>query len=68
MKRISVVILFVALVAAGAWTSVEKFRMKHPVSGQMITVPGHSGPNAMLVSGWKTTPAGRQLASGDNDS
>src|SRR5262249_8490529 len=35
------------------------------VSGQEITVPGQDGANAMLVSGWKTTPAGRQLASGD---
>lgn len=65
MKRFSVVVFILALAAAGAWTAVERYRMKHPASGQSITVPGHSGPNALLVSGWKTTPAGRQLASGD---
>src|SRR5262249_44256790 len=43
----------------------DNFRMKHPVSGKEISVPGHNGPNALLVSGWKTTPAGRQLPSGD---
>lgn len=65
MKRILIVVALVALIAAGAWTAVERYRTKHPASGQMITVPGHSGANALLVSGWKTTPAGRQLASGD---
>src|SRR5262249_13507919 len=41
------------------------FRMKHPVSGRDIAIPGQSGANALLVSGWKTTPAGRHLPSGD---
>ena len=53
------------LLAGGVWTAVENYRVKHPVSGNDITVPGKSGANAMLVSGWKTTPAGRQLSSGD---
>ena len=65
MKRIVFTLLLLTFVVTGAWTAIEQFRMKHPASGQMITVPGHLGPNAMLVSGWKTTPAGRQLASGD---
>src|SRR4029078_8059172 len=30
-----------------------------------ITGAGQNGANALLVSGWKTTPAGRQLPSGD---
>jgi len=30
-----------------------------------MTVPGQHGANAMLVNGWQTTPAGRQLPSGD---
>ena len=51
--------------AGAAWTAFEPFRIKHPVSGKEVTVPGRNGPNALLVSGWKTTPAGRQLASGD---
>ncbi|MCX6591111.1 MAG: bifunctional YncE family protein/alkaline phosphatase family protein [Acidobacteria bacterium] len=55
----------VALCGVAAWTAVEKFQMKHRTTGQYISVPGHEGPNAMLVSGWKTTPAGRHQASGD---
>ena len=51
--------------AGGAWSACETYRIKHPVSGSDITVPGQNGANALLVSGWKTTPAGRQLPSGD---
>jgi YVTN family beta-propeller protein len=64
MKRSGYALVLV-LLAGGVWGAVENFRVKHPVSGREITVPGRSGANAMLVSGWKTTPAGRQLASGD---
>ena len=64
MKRL-ILGVALALGSLGAWTAFEQFKVKHAASGQMITVPGHLGPNAMLVSGWKTTPAGRQLASGD---
>jgi len=53
------------LLASGVWSAVGTFRIKHPVTGKEITVPGQNGANALLVSGWKTTPAGRQLASGD---
>jgi len=65
MKRISLVLALLALAIAGAWTAVENYQMKHPASGLAITVPGRSGPNALLISGWKTTPAGRHLTSGD---
>src|SRR5258705_4191181 len=64
MKRLGYTLLLVVL-AGGAWSAFDNFRIKHPVSGREITVPGHNGPNALLVSGWKTTPAGRQLPSGD---
>src|ERR1700704_6369209 len=64
MKRLAYVLVMV-LLAGGAWRAAESYRIKHPVSGREITVPGQQGPNAMLVSGWKTTPAGRQLQSGD---
>ena len=64
MKRLAFAALLV-LLGGGVWTAVDNFRIKHPVTGQDVTVPGQNGPNAMLVSGWKTTPAGRQLASGD---
>jgi len=64
MKRLALTLTIVAL-AGAAWTAFEPFRTKHPVTGKDVTVPGQNGPNALLVSGWKTTPAGRQLASGD---
>lgn len=64
MKRLALT-LTIIIVAGAAWTAFEPFRTRHPVTGKDITVPGQNGPNALLVSGWKTTPAGRQLASGD---
>jgi len=64
MKRLACACVLV-LLAGGTWNAVDSFRMKHPVSGVEVTVPGQNGPNAMLVSGWKTTPAGRQLSTGD---
>lgn len=64
MKRLAYTIVLV-LFAGGVWAAVDNYRIKHPVSGREVTVPGQNGANAMLPSGWKTTPAGRQLASGD---
>ncbi len=64
MKRFAYVPILV-LLAGGAWSAFDNFRVTHPVTGREITVPGRNGPNAMLPSGWKTTPAGRQLPSGD---
>ena len=64
MKRLALTLTIIAL-AGAAWTAFEPFRIKHPVTGKDITVPGPNGPNALLVSGWKTTPAGRQIESGD---
>jgi YVTN family beta-propeller protein len=64
MKRLAYVLAFVVL-AGGVWRGAESFRVTHPVSGRDITIPGPEGANAMLVSGWKTTPAGRHIQSGD---
>jgi DNA-binding beta-propeller fold protein YncE len=64
MKRLALTLIIV-LLAGGAWSAFDAFRMKHPATGQEITVPGRNGPNALLVNGWQTTPAGRQLESGD---
>ena len=64
MKRLAMTLFIVAL-AGAAWTAFEPYRTKHPASGKEITVPGQNGADALLVSGWKTTPAGRQLVSGD---
>jgi DNA-binding beta-propeller fold protein YncE len=64
MKRLALILLLI-VVTGGAWSAYDAFVIKHPVSGQEVIVPGQNGPNALLVSGWKTTPGGRQLASGD---
>jgi YVTN family beta-propeller protein len=64
MRRLAYAVILV-LLSGGVWRAVDNFRIKHPVSGREVTVPGQNGPNAMLMTGWKTTPAGRQLASGD---
>src|SRR5262245_42920866 len=64
MNRLKYV-LGVLLLVGVAWSAVNNYRIKHPVSGRDITVPGQNGVNAMLVSGWQTTPAGRHLPSGD---
>jgi YVTN family beta-propeller protein len=67
MKHFAYATLFVLLffLGGGAWNAVDNYHVKHPVSGQEIVVPGQNGPNAMLMSGWTTTPAGRQLPTGD---
>jgi DNA-binding beta-propeller fold protein YncE len=57
--------LAIILLTGSAWSAYDAFRTRHPANGQEITVPGQNGPNALLVSGWKTTPAGRHLPSGD---
>jgi YVTN family beta-propeller protein len=64
VKRLALTLGLVILTGT-AWTAFDVFRIKHPASGKDVTVPGKNGPNTLLVSGWKTTPAGRQLASGD---
>ncbi len=64
MKRLAYALVLV-LLAGGTWSAVEQFRAKHPASGREITVPGRAGASALLPSGWKTTPAGRHLPSGD---
>src|SRR5262249_35832999 len=64
MKRF-VCVCALVLLAGGVWRAAESYRITHPVSGLKITVPGRNGHEALLVNGWKTTPAGRQLTSGD---
>src|SRR5215469_16130790 len=65
MKRLTCVLAIFALVSAVAWTEIQRSRMKHPFSGQDITIPGRDGEGILLSDGWKVTPAGRQLSSGD---
>jgi YVTN family beta-propeller protein len=65
MKRLTCGLAIFALVSAAAWTEIQRSRMKHPFSGQDITIPGRDGEGVLLSDGWKVTPAGRQLSSGD---
>jgi YVTN family beta-propeller protein len=39
--------------------------MKHPHTGVEITIPGRDGVGVLLPDGWRVTPAGRQLETGD---
>jgi hypothetical protein len=55
MKRLAYAAVLV-LLAGGVWRAAESYRVKHPVSGRDISVPGSEGSNTLLVSGWKTTP------------
>src|SRR5690242_12880949 len=64
MKRLVYAGLFVML-GGMTWAAVDRFHFTHPVSGQDLVAPGRDGTDAMLPNGWKTTPAGRALASGD---
>lgn len=63
--RLAITIAIFALITATALTAVQRSRMKHPVSGQEITIPGRDGDGMLLPDGWRVTPAGRQLESGD---
>src|SRR5215831_7790755 len=65
MKHVAAYAFLIVIAAGGAWHAADGYRTRHPVSGRDIQVPGKNGPNALLASGWKTTPAGRHLASGD---
>jgi dipeptidyl aminopeptidase/acylaminoacyl peptidase len=65
MKRFLVSAIVIGLIGAAAWTAVQRSRMKHPYSGLEITIPGTDGEGILLHDGWRITPAGRQLASGD---
>jgi YVTN family beta-propeller protein len=65
MKRWVLSLLLLIAVAMTARTVGEKFKMRHRTTGQPLAVPSRDGANALLVSGWKTTPAGRQLPTGD---
>jgi hypothetical protein len=65
MKRAGLVAALAVLVSATVWTEIQRSRMKHPSSGEEITIPGRDGAGVLLPDGWRVTPAGRQLESGD---
>jgi YVTN family beta-propeller protein len=65
MKRSVFGILLMLALGLTAQNVVQRFVMKHRSTGKMIAVPSREGADALLVSGWKTTPAGRHVQSGD---
>src|SRR5262245_44378983 len=65
MKRVAIGAVMAVLVGATAWTEIQRSRMKHPHTGEEITIPGRDGGGVLLPDGWRVTPAGRQLESGD---
>lgn len=65
MKRLMITFAVLTIVTATAWTGIQRSRMKHPHSGQEITIPGKDDNAILLPDGWKITPAGRQVESGD---
>src|SRR5215467_9472980 len=65
MKRVAIAGAILFLVGAGAYTAVQRSRMKHPHSGAEITIPGRDGAGMLLPDGWRVTPAGWQLETGD---
>ena len=65
MKRLAITLAIFSLITAAAWTAVQRSRIRHPHSGQEITIPGNDGDGVLLPDGWRVTPAGRQLDSGD---
>ena len=65
MKRFAIAGVTVVLLCVGAFTAVQHSRMKHRYTGADITVPGRDGAGVLLPDGWKVTPAGRQLETGD---
>jgi hypothetical protein len=48
MKRPAYALALI-LLGGGVWAAVDYYKIKHPVSGQEITVPGRDSANAMLV-------------------
>jgi YVTN family beta-propeller protein len=65
MKRFAIAATILILIVAGAYTAVQRSRMKHPYTGNEITIPGRDGAGVLLPDGWRVTPAGRQLETGD---
>src|SRR5215831_9360415 len=65
MKRFAIALTILVGLCVGAFTAVQRSRMKHPHTGAEITVPGKDGAGILLPDGWRVTPAGRQLETGD---
>jgi len=49
MKRFAIAAAILVALVAGAFTAVQKSRMKHPHSGIEITVPGRDGAGVLTA-------------------
>ncbi len=54
-----------AALAAFTTPADRPSRSKHPVSGKPLQTPGRDGAVTVLHSGWRITPAGRHIVTGD---
>src|SRR2546423_14683524 len=58
-------VLLVGAGAAGVGKYVRSSRILHPKSGEPITLPGQDGKTTLLFNGWRISPAGRHIETGD---
>ncbi len=58
-------ICLIALSAAGVGKYVRSARAIHPKSGEAVTLPGQDGKTTLLFNGWRISPAGRHVQTGD---
>ncbi len=54
-----------ALCAAGVSPYFRHAKIVHPTSGLQISVPGKDGDKTLLHSGWKISPVGNAIRTGD---
>src|SRR5687768_17877757 len=60
-----VAVCLVAFSAAGVGKYVRSARAIHPKSGEAIMLPGQDGKTTLLFNGWRISPAGRHIQTGD---
>ena len=58
-------VIALGLGAAARGPLLRFARVTHPVTGQALTVPGKDGQSTLLFNGWKITPVGRPIPTGD---
>lgn len=61
-------LLIVLVACAGAAISEvarQAARLKHPVSGKVVMVPGTDGDTTLLHNGWRISPTGRHIPTSD---
>ena len=58
-------IIAIGIGSAALTNSIRTSRAIHPKSGLQIVVPGKDGDGFLLFNGWKVTPAGRHIKTGD---